>query len=147
MKKSLWIAMLLVFVSVTAGHAKTMSIAQDNVKVRAKPSKRARVLLSAPKGYPILVKKRKQNWLYVEDWHGQKGWVGKNLVSGIPTTIVRADTANVRKGPSRKNSPVTQATHGQIYKVLGVRGGWVKIGYYFENEPIGWIHDNLVWGY
>jgi uncharacterized protein YgiM (DUF1202 family) len=69
------------------------------------------------------------------------------LVSSIPTTIIQADTANVRKGPSRKNSPVTQATHGQIYKVLGVRGGWVKIGYYFENEPIGWIHDNLVWGY
>ncbi len=147
MKKALWIAMMLVFVSVTAGHAKTMSIAQDKVIVRAKPSKRARVLFSASKGYPIVVKKRQQNWLYVEDWNGHKGWVYKNLVSGIPTIIVQADTANVRKGPSRKNSSVAQAKQGEIYKVLASRGNWVKIGYYFENESVGWIHDDLVWGY
>jgi SH3-like domain-containing protein len=147
MKKALWIVMLLVFMGVTAGDARTMSIAQDKVKVRAKPSKRARVLFSAPKGYPIAVRQRKQQWLYVEDWLGHKGWVYRNMVSAIPTTIVRADTANVRRGPSRKSSPVARVTHGQIYKVLATRGGWVKIGYYYEKEPVGWIHDDLVWGY
>jgi SH3-like domain-containing protein len=147
MKKALWIVMLLVFMGVTAGYTKTMSIAQDKVNVRAKPSKRGRVLLSAPKGYPVVVKKRQQNWLYVEDWNGQKGWVYKKLVSATPTTIIQAETANVRKGPSRKNSSLAQVKQGEIYKVLASRGGWIKIGYYYENEPVGWIHDDLVWGY
>lgn len=147
MKKALWIAMLLVFIGVVAGHAKTMSIAQDKVNVRAKPSKLARVLFSAPKGYPVVVKKRTRDWLYVEDWNGKKGWVYKKLVSSIPTTIIQADSAYVRKGPSRKNSTVTQVNQGEIYKVLASRGGWVKIAYYYENEPVGWIYDGLVWGY
>jgi SH3-like domain-containing protein len=147
MKKAFWIAMVLLFIGVPSGDAKTVSIAHDKVSVRAKPGKRTRVLFSAPKGYPILVRKRQHNWLYVEDWHGHRGWVYKNVVSAIPTTIIQADTANVRKGPSRKNSPVAQVQHGQIYKVLATRGDWVKIGYYYENEPIGWIHDKLIWGY
>jgi SH3-like domain-containing protein len=147
MKKALWIAILLVFMGVTAGHAQTMSIAQEKVNVRAKPSKHAHVLFSAPKGYPVVVKKRTQNWFYVEDWNGKKGWVYKKLVSSIRTTIIQADTAHVRKGPSRKNSSIAQAKQGEIYKVLASRGGWVKIAYYYENEPVGWIHDDLVWGY
>lgn len=147
MKKTLWIALLLFFAGVAAGHAKTMSIAKDNVNVRSQPSKRAKILFKAPRGYPVMVKKRQRNWLYCVDWQGNKGWVYKSLVSAIPTTVVQAGTANVRKGPSRKNSSVAQAKQGEIYKVLASRGDWVKIGYYLENEPAGWIHDDLVWGY
>ncbi len=147
MKKTLWIAMLLVFSGVTAGYAKTMSIAKDEVKVRAKPSKQAQVLYKATRGYPVLVKKRQQHWLYVEDWHGRKGWVYAKLVSSIPTTVIKVDLANVRKGPSQKNASIAKAKQGEIYKVLASRNNWLKIGYYFENEPAGWIHEDLVWGY
>jgi SH3-like domain-containing protein len=87
-KKAMWIAMLLLFAGETAGYAKTMSIAQDKVNVRTRPSKQARVLYSAPKGFPVVVKKQTRNWLYVEDWNGKKGWVYKKMVSSIPTTII-----------------------------------------------------------
>lgn len=147
MIKALWLAILLVFAGVTAGQAKTMSIAKDKVNVRAQPSKQARVIFTAPKGYPVVVKKRAPNWLLVEDWNGKRGWVYKKLVSGVPTTIIQADKAHVRKGPSRKKSSVAYARQGEIYKVLESRDGWVKIGYYFENEPAGWIHGDLVYGY
>lgn len=146
MKKALWFATLFIFVGAAAVQAKTMSIARDKVNVRAQPSKQARVLFSAPKGYPVVVKKRTPNWLLVEDWNGQKGWVYRRLVSSVRTAIVQADRANVRKGPGRKNSSVAYATQGEIYKVLAAKDGWVKIGYYFENEPAGWIHGDLVWG-
>ena len=147
MKKVLYFAMLLLFAGVTAGQARTVSIAQDEVNVRTKPSKKAKVLYQARRGYPVLVKKRKKTWLYVEDWHGKKGWVHARLVSSIPTTVVQVDTANIRKGPSHKDASIAKATQGEIYKVLASRNHWVKIGYYFENEPAGWIHEDLVWGY
>ena len=147
MKKNLWISMLLLFAGVTAGHAKTMSIAKDEVNVRSKPSKQSQVLYKATRGYPVLAKKRQHHWLYVEDWHGRKGWVYAKLVSSIPTTVVKVDMANVRKGPSQKNASIAKAKQGEIYKVLASRNNWVKIGYYFENEPAGWIHEDLVWGY
>jgi uncharacterized protein YgiM (DUF1202 family) len=147
MNKVFYFAMLLLFVAVTAGQAKTMSIARDEVNVRAKPSNKAEVLYKASRGYPVLVKKRQKNWLYVEDWHGKKGWVHAKLVSPIATTVVEVDEANIRKGPSQKKASIATAKQGEIYKVLAEQHDWVKIGYYFENEPVGWIHDDLVWGY
>lgn len=147
MQKIFYIAVLLLFVSVTAGQAKTMSIAQKEANVRAKPTNKAQVLYQAHRGYPVLVKKRQKNWLYVEDWHGRKGWVHAKLVSSIPTTVVEVETANVRKGPSQKKAAVAKATQGEVYKVLGLQNDWVRIGYYFENEPVGWIHEDMVWGY
>jgi SH3-like domain-containing protein len=146
MKKGLCIAILLLFAGVTAGQAKTMSIAQNEVKVRVKPSSKAEVLYKAQRGYPVLVKKRQQNWLYVEDWHGKKGWINAKLVSSIATTVIQEEEANVRKGPSQKDASIAKAKQGEIYKVLAVKNNWVKIGYYFEKEPLGWIQKNLVWG-
>ena len=147
MKKILYIAVLLLFSAVTAAHAKTMSIAEEEVNVRVKPSSKAEVLYKAHRGYPVLVKKRQEKWLYVEDWNGKKGWVHAKLVSSVPTTIVEVETAHIRKGPSHKNATVAKATQGAIYKVLACRNNWVKIGYYFEKEPVGWIHHDMVWGY
>jgi N-acetylmuramoyl-L-alanine amidase len=147
MKKVLYIVVMLVFTGVAAGQAKTMSIARDEVNVRAKPSKKAEVLYQASRGYPVLVKKRQKDWLYVEDWNGKKGWVYAKLVSPISTTVIKVEEANVRKGPSQKNASIAKAKQGEIYKVLAERHDWVRIGYYLENEPVGWIHEDLVWGY
>jgi SH3-like domain-containing protein len=147
MKKILYIAVVLVFLGVTAAHAKTMSIAEDEVNVRVKPSSKAEVLYKAHRGYPVLVKKRQQNWLYVEDWNGKKGWIYAKVVSSIPTIIVESETANIRKGPGQKNAAIAKATQGEIYKVLAAKNNWVKIGYYFEKEPLGWINKDSVWGY
>ena len=39
-----------------------------------------------------------------------------------------------------------QASKGEIYKIFDEKGQWVKVGYYLENEVIGWIREDLVWG-
>ena len=39
-----------------------------------------------------------------------------------------------------------QASKGEIYKIFDEKGEWVKVGYYLENEVIGWIRQDLVWG-
>ena len=147
MKKFWYIAMLLLFAGITAAQAKTMSIAQEEVNVRVKPSNKAQVLYKAHRGYPVVVKERQQNWLYVEDWNGKKGWINAKLVSSIPTTVIKAEEANVRKGPSQKDASIAKAKQGEIYKVLACKDNWVKIGYYFEKEPLGWIQKDMVWGY
>jgi N-acetylmuramoyl-L-alanine amidase len=147
MKKVLCIVMLLLCAGVTAGQAKTMSIAEEEVNVRIKPSSKAEVVYKAHRGYPVLVKKRQENWLYVEDWNGKKGWIYAKVVSSIPTIIVESETANIRKGPSQKDATVAKATQGEIYKVLAERHNWIKIGYYFEKGPLGWINKDTVWGY
>lgn len=147
MKKILWIAVWLAIAGVTAGDAKTMSIEPQEVNVRSKPSNKAEVVFKATRGYPVLVKKSQQNWLYVEDWNGKKGWVNAKLVSVISTTVIEVEEANVRKGPSQKDAAIAKVRQGEIYKVLATKNNWVKLGYYFEKGPLGWIQKDLVFGY
>jgi len=147
MKKTILATLLLVFVGLPMGYAKTMSIAKDQVNMRTKPNLGAQVLFEAPVAYPLEIKKDQGNWLYCEDWQGNQGWVYKPLVSGVPTTVIQVETANVRRGPGLSKPLITQVKQGEIYKVFDQQGDWVKIGYYFENEEIGWIHEDLVWGY
>jgi len=57
-----------------------------------------------------------------------------------------ADHTAIKKGPGPKKPVMKQASKGDIFKIFGEKGNWVKIGYYLENEVIGWVRQDLVWG-
>jgi len=60
--------------------------------------------------------------------------------------VILVEDANIRKGPSLNKPVVMQASKGEIYKIFDEKGQWVKVGYYLENEVIGWIREDMVWG-
>jgi SH3-like domain-containing protein len=122
------------------------SIGKDRVNVRSQPNLDSEVVFQASLGYPIEVERQKNNWVYFTDWKNNTGWVYKPLVSRTQTAVILVDDANVRKGPSLRKPVVMRASKGEIYKIFGEKGSWVKIGYYLENEVIGWIRQDLVWG-
>jgi uncharacterized protein YgiM (DUF1202 family) len=122
------------------------SISKDRVNVRSQPNLDSEVVFQASLGYPIEVERQKNNWVYFTDWKNNTGWVYKPLVSRTQTAVILVDDANVRKGPSLRKPVVMQASKGEIYKIFGEKGNWVKIGYYLENEVIGWVRQDLVWG-
>jgi SH3-like domain-containing protein len=147
MRKIFYIVLAWMIVMVGPVWASTMrSIGKDKVNVRAQPSLNAEVVFQASLGYPIEVERQKNNWVYFTDWKNNTGWVYKPLVSRTQTAVILVDEANVRKGPSLRRPVVMQATKGEIYKIFGEKGNWVKIGYYLENEEIGWVRQDLVWG-
>jgi SH3-like domain-containing protein len=122
------------------------SIGKDRVNVRSQPNLDSEVVFQASLGYPIEVERQKNNWVYFTDWKNNTGWVYKPLVSRTQTAVILVDDANVRKGPSLRKPVVMRASKGEIYKIFGEKGSWVKIGYYLENEVIGWVRQDLVWG-
>jgi SH3-like domain-containing protein len=127
--------------------ASTMkSIGKERVNVRSKPDLTSEVLFQAFQGYPIKIEKQRKNWVYCSDWKDNSGWIYKPLISNTKTAVILVENANIRKGPSLKKPVVMQACKGEIYKVFAEKGKWVKIGYYLENEEIGWIREDLVWG-
>jgi uncharacterized protein YgiM (DUF1202 family) len=147
MRKIFYIVLAWMIVMVGPAWASTMrSIGKDKVNVRAQPSLHSEVIFQASLGYPIEVEKQRNNWVYFTDWKKNTGWVYRPLVSRIKTAVILVDEANVRKGPSLRRPVVMQASKGEIYKIFGERGNWVKIGYYLENEVIGWVRQDLVWG-
>jgi hypothetical protein len=58
--------------------------------------------------------------------------------------LVTVEDANIREGPSLRKPAVKQASKGEIYNIFDEKGEWVKVGYYLENEVIGWIRQDLV---
>lgn len=147
MSKFFCLVAALVMMLVGPVFATTMqSIGKDQVNIRSKPDLNSEVLLKVPLGYPIKVEKEENNWVYFSDWENHNGWVFKPLVSRIQCAVIMVDHANIRKGPNLNTPVVMEASRGNIFKIFGEKGDWVNVGYYQENEKIGWIRDDLVWG-
>jgi uncharacterized protein YgiM (DUF1202 family) len=147
MRKIFFLTVAAVVLLVSPGLASNMqSIGKDRVNVRSKPSLNSDVVFETFLGYPIQIEKQQKNWVYFTDWKNQTGWVYKPLISRTQTALVLVDEANIRKGPGLSRPVVKQASKGEIYKIFDEKGEWVKVGYYLENEVIGWIRQDLVWG-
>jgi SH3-like domain-containing protein len=147
MRKIICLAVASVVLSVSPVLASNMqSIGKDRVNVRSQPNLDSEVVFETFLGYPIQIEKQQNNWVYFTDWKNNTGWVYKPLVSRTQTALVLVEDANIRKGPSLKKPVVMQASKGEIYKIFDEKGEWVKVGYYLENEVIGWIRQDLVWG-
>ena len=147
MRKIICLVVASVVLSVSPVLASSMqSIRKDSVNVRSKPDLNAEVVFQASLGYPVQIEKQKRNWVYCIDYKNQAGWVYKPLLSETQTAVVLVEEANIRKGPSLRKPIVMQASKGEIYKIFDEKDEWVKVGYYLENEEIGWIRQDLVWG-
>jgi SH3-like domain-containing protein len=138
----LWLGLAIA----TAWPSTMASIAKDRVNVRTQPTLNAEVVFQAGLGLPIKIEKQQKDWVYFQDWQDNAGWVYKPLVSKIKTAVITEDNVNIRKGPSLKKPVVMQADKGEIFKIFGEKGRWVKIGWYLDNEVIGWVRQDMVWG-
>jgi uncharacterized protein YgiM (DUF1202 family) len=151
MRRSTIFALLILCLAVVPAwgkaHGKVMkSIGREKVNVRSGPGLNSDVLFQAHLGYPLQVTERRGDWVRFTDWMGNRGWVYRPLLSDIQTVVVMKENVNVRRGPGLRNPVVTKVDKGEVYKVFGRSGEWVKIGYYMEREEIGWIRGDLVWG-
>lgn len=126
--------------------ATTKSIVSDNVNVRGGPGLKHEVRFRVSLGYPILVEQQQGDWIRFKDWHGDRGWVSKDMVGDIKTVVILGTDANVRQGPDVSEPSVAKVSRGEIYKVLAQKKGWIKLGYYEDNQVVGWIREDLVWG-
>jgi len=146
-KLVLWLMCSLLVAAPASFGASMKSITSDKVNVRSGPGKKHEVLFQANLGYPIQVEQRQGDWVRFKDWQGERGWVAKDMVGDTRTVVVLGTDANVRRGPGGKEASLVKVQRGEIYKVLGQKNGWVKLGYYEDNQELGWIREDLVWGH
>jgi uncharacterized protein YgiM (DUF1202 family) len=127
--------------------ANMASVAKENVNVRSAPNLKADVVFQIHFGYPVEVEKTKGSWVQIKDWDNKTGWVYRPLINKkVQTALVIPERVNIRRGPGLKFGVVNHGESGEVYKIFDEKGGWVKIGYYLENEEIGWVRSDMVWG-
>ena len=147
MLRTLSLMIILTLMSLGPAWASMASIRKDNVNVRNAPSLQADILYKIHFGFPVEVQQTKGSWVQIKDWDGNSGWVYQPLINKkVQTALVLPDSVNIRKGPGLKYGVVSKAAGGEIYKIFGEKGSWVRIGYYLENQPVGWVRNDLVWG-
>lgn len=122
-----------------------VSIQGNNVNIRAKPSTRSDIMWELIHGYPLQVQQRKGSWLKVRDFEETLGWVYAPLTSKQPHRVVTARNANLRAGPSVKESIVSKLQQYEVLRSLGKSGSWAKVER--SNGQQGWVAKRLTWGW
>lgn len=86
------------------------------------------------------------NWYQVRDVDGDTHWVYRRLAThAMRCAVVKADEANVRKGPGTRYAKANFSPVEKYYsfKVVGSKGGWVKVQDEMLNS--GWVAKKLLW--
>lgn len=140
------LVLLMIFCTAEAAYAiKMVSIDAGKVNMRSGPGSNYAILWELGKGYPLKVVGNKGNWVKVEDFEGDRGWVYRKLLGRKAHLIVKKRRVNVRSGPGRNYRVVGKANYGVVFRTLSRKNGWVKIRH--ENGLTGWIKRNLLWGW
>jgi SH3-like domain-containing protein len=122
-----------------------VSIKGSVVNMRDAPSTSSNVLFKLAQGFPLKVIERKGDWLQVEDFENDRGWVSAPWTQNVAHHIVKGTLVNVRRGPGTEHPVVGQAKYGEIARTLGSQGDWVKVS--LDGLAEGWVERSLLWGW
>ena len=130
--------------------AKMVSVKGDNVNLRSGPGTNYKVHWEYGDGFPLRVLNENNDWIHVQDFENDKGWIHKSLLVYKPQVIVKVNRnkdkkINIRSGPGTDQTIVGKAYYGVVFDTLGKKSGWIKVRH--ETGLTGWIKETLLWGY
>jgi len=124
--------------------AQDVSVKKDNVNVRTGPGTKFPVAMELFKGYPLKVLEKKGDWLKIDDFENDKGWIFSALVEPGTTVIVNGKkSVNMRSKPSTTASIVASVDRGVVLTKVATKGKWVKVKH--SQGTVGWIYSPLLW--
>lgn len=141
----LLLTLALLTLHTAAALAEMVSVSRENAKMLSGPDgKKAKVLWTLGKGFPVKVLKRSGNWIHVKDFENSIGWIHKTAASKQGHMIVKKRKINIRSTPSERGKIVAKADYGVVFKTLEKKKGWVKVK---QDGVTGWASDDLLWGF
>ena len=137
------IAIIILTVSGVASAAERYAITGSLANVRSGPGTNHEVIYEAEKYYPVILLKKAGNWLQIEDYEGDIGWIHKSLTTKMSTIITIKSKCNIRSGPSIKHQVLFISEKGVPFKVIKHQDRWIHVQHSEGHK--GWIHKSLVW--
>jgi SH3-like domain-containing protein len=151
MMRLLFLLVPVIFLSsASAAYAKMLSVKAEKVQILSKPDKKSAIKWEYDKGFPLNVTSSQGEWVKVEDFEKDSGWVQKNLLSDQPAVIVKAnknteEKINIHVGPGKDFKIVGQAFYGVVFKKLEQKNDWVRVQH--DSGLTGWMKGSFLWGY
>ena len=122
-----------------------VSVAREEVNLRSGPGTGHSAEWVLGRGFPLKVVGRRGDWLQVQDFENDKGWVLRTLTGSTAYHIVRVKSANVRSQPTTTSRVVGKVSYGDTLRTLERRSGWVKVQR--DGSLRGWVSRRLLWGW
>ncbi len=143
--RSLLILIFLVAVvaPIQMASAQDLCVNVAHANLRAGPSTDEGITWIVNQYMPLNQVERKGNWYQVMDVDGDRHWIFHTLVnSQIECVIIKAERANVHKGPGTDYAKWFTVERYTTFKKIGEEGMWIKVEY---EGKVMWILSNLVW--
>ncbi|MDA7705328.1 SH3 domain-containing protein [Rickettsiales bacterium] len=98
------------------------------------------------KSMPIKVTAEYENWVEIEDFEGDDGWVNKNLITKRRTAMVKTDLnfINLHKSNFSKSKTILRLENNVILDMIKCIEDWCKIKVSGER---GWVQKDEIWGW
>ena len=130
--------------------AEMLSVGSRDVNLHSGPGEDQPIKWQYHKGFPLQVLETSGDWVKVEDFEKDVGWVERSALSKDPHMVVIAANSsnskiNIRSGPSEENAIVGETLHGVVFATVAYKRGWVKVRH--ESGLEGWIKRSLLWGF
>ncbi|MEW6289617.1 MAG: SH3 domain-containing protein [Thermodesulfobacteriota bacterium] len=139
----LGISLLTFFFAANAVGAEYGSVTKDGVNIRSGPDNNAEVYWEVFKDFPLKIMQKKNQWVQVEDFEGDTGWIFGQMLSDKKTVIIKAKKANIRTGPGENFEVTASALYGVVFTPGKTDGDWVQLTH--ADGTKGWIHKSLIW--
>ncbi|THB77648.1 MAG: peptide-binding protein [Desulfobulbaceae bacterium] len=142
--------LVVLLCTVSISFAKMVSVSGTDVNLRSGPGTNYKIKWKYGSGFPLRVLSQKGNWLKVEDFEADVGWLHKSLTSGTGHLIVKVNKGknkkvNIRSGPGTKYKVVGKAYYGVVFRTIKQQRGWAKVKH--ESGVEGWVKRSLLWGF
>ncbi len=124
--------------------ARFVSLKAEVANLRVGPGRRYPIdWVYRKPGLPLLVVAHFDQWRWVQDHEGTKGWMHRSLLSTERTALIVDAVQTVREEASPEAAAVLRAEPGVIAALKGCEGRWCRIALAGEE---GWVRDSAIWG-
>ena len=135
-------------VALPAAHAQEgqrfVSLKAERANLRVGPGRRYPIdWVYTRRGLPLLVIANFDQWRWVLDHEGTKGWMHKSLLSTHRTVLIKDGVQTIRERPLTGSPAVLRAEAGVVADLLGCEDGWCRIALAGEE---GWVPESTLWG-
>ena len=121
-----------------------VSLKAERANLRVGPGRRYPIeWVYTRRGLPLLVVAHFDQWRWVLDHEGTKGWMHKSLLSTHRTVVFMDGVQTIRERPLTGSPAVLRAEAGVVADLLGCEDGWCRIGLAGED---GWVSESALWG-
>lgn len=98
------------------------------------------------KSMPIRVTAEYDNWVEIEDFEGEDGWVNKNLITKRKTAMIKTqkDFVNMHKSNFAKSKILFRLENNVALDMIKCLDNWCNVR---VSSRRGWVKESELWGW